>query len=150
MRKTRTVVISEEGRDRGKTFLLREMPALRAEKWAYRALMAIGMEEMAAAGMGGVAGVAAAGFQVLQSGKLRFDDVEPLLDEMMECVQIIPKPSQPDVVRPLVLDGDGADIDEILTLMRLRKEVFDLHTEFFTQGERQTSEPASAPVSQGS
>jgi hypothetical protein len=41
-RKERTVVIETEGRDLGRTYLLREMPASQAEAWATRLLLALG------------------------------------------------------------------------------------------------------------
>ena len=40
-RKTKIVTIAAEGRDYGKSYLLTEMPALKAEKWATRAMMAL-------------------------------------------------------------------------------------------------------------
>ena len=64
MRKTKTVTIESENRDHGKCFLLTEMSAAAAEKWAARAFLALaksgvnlpdGVADM------GLAGVAAAG-----------------------------------------------------------------------------------------
>jgi len=40
-RKTATVTISAEGRDKGKTFFLTEMSAERSEEWGERALLAL-------------------------------------------------------------------------------------------------------------
>ena len=40
-RRTKTYVIADENRDKGKMFLLTEMPALQAEKWAIRAFLAL-------------------------------------------------------------------------------------------------------------
>src|ERR1700676_584117 len=41
MRKTKTVTITADGRDHGKTFLLTEMSARQAEAWADRAFLAL-------------------------------------------------------------------------------------------------------------
>lgn len=41
-RKTKLVTIAAEGRDKGKCFLIREMPAMQSEKWAIRAILALG------------------------------------------------------------------------------------------------------------
>jgi len=126
-RKEMTFVVEAEGRDKGKHFFIREMSASQAEEWAMRALMALakaGVEmpdEMANAGL---AGIASAGFQAL--GRMQFSDAKPLLDEMMACVQIVPDPAKPMVRRALIED----DIEEILTRLRLRKEVFELLTGF--------------------
>ena len=40
-RKTKRVTITAEGRDKGKTFLITELPADQAERWAIRALLAL-------------------------------------------------------------------------------------------------------------
>lgn len=126
-RKTATVTIEAEGRDLGKVFLLREMPASQAEKWAARAFLAMARsgidipDDLAGAGL---AGIAAVGLKAI--GGLGFAEAEPLMDEMFACIQIIPDPARPAVVRALV----ESDTEEISTRLRLRKEVFGLHVDF--------------------
>ncbi len=121
------VTITEEGRDKGKRFRLTEMPASQAERWAMRALLAFAKagvpmpDDMRGAGF---AAVAAMGYESL--ALLDFEDVAPLLDEMMRCVQVQPDPNNRDVVRDLIED----DIEEVRTRMRLRKEVLELHLGF--------------------
>jgi hypothetical protein len=128
-RQTKTVNITAKGRDKGKAFLLTEMPAAKAEKWAARAFLALAKagvdipENIASAGLAGIASV---GLKAL--GGMDFPDAELLLDEMWTCIQIIPDPSRPEVVRALIED----DIEEVTTRLLLRKEVFTLHTSFFT------------------
>jgi hypothetical protein len=133
MRKTETVTITAEGRDKGKQFLLTEMPALKAERWAFRALLALahsGVEMPAGAAEGGMASFAQAGLQALN--RLSFDEARPLLDEMWTCVQIIPEPKNPQIVRPLVVrEMEGDDIEDIETIFHLRDRIFRLHTDFF-------------------
>src|SRR5512147_2710546 len=112
MRKTKTVTVNAQNRDNGKSFLLTEMPALKAEKWAARAFLALaksGIELPDSATSNGMAGFASVGFEAI--GRLDWADAEPLLDEMMTCVQISPSPG---VVRPLVEGAD--DIEEVTTL----------------------------------
>lgn len=129
MRKTSTITITTEGRDVGKVFLLTEMPASHAENWGMRALAAIaraGLElppELESAGM---AGVASLGPSFRLHGAIAPEDVEPLMAEMMNCVQIVPDPKQPLVTRGLVED----DIEEVATRLLLRGEVMHLHTGF--------------------
>lgn len=135
MRKT-TIVKTTDGRDKGKTFLLTEMPASQAEKWAMRALMIAarnGLDIPANLGVeSGMQGIAVMGIKtVLQSN---FDDIEPLLDEMMQCVQVMPDPANPNVVRRLIED----DIEEIKTRLLLRQEVLKLHTDFSSAESSQT------------
>lgn len=144
MRKTNVVTISDVGRDYGKRFLITEMPAYQAEKWAQRALLALAHSEIdlgTAIMQGGIAGLAVAGLQAMQ--RLTFDEAEPLLDEMLGCVKMMPDPKNMALTRDLVLNtpetpempaGTGDDVQEVQTFWRLREAVFDLHTGFFTRG----------------
>jgi hypothetical protein len=140
-RKDKRVTVDATGRDLGKTFVLKEMAATRAEKWAFRAFAALGRsgvqfpENIAALG---IAGIATIGLEMLAG--IDFVLAEPLLDEMLDCVQIAPDPAHPQIVRPLIED----DVEEIATLLMLRKEVFGLHTDFFTK-ERLSTLGGSAP-----
>lgn len=141
-RKTKIVTIEREGRDRGKSFLLTEMPPRQAEKWATRALLAIGRgarseasadmkEELQGAGM---AGIAALGVQALTS--IAFDDAEPLMDEMLECVTFVPDPSKLDQMTraPITRGLIEEDIEEVGTLALLRSEVLEVHLGFSIAG----------------
>ena len=130
-RRTKLVKITDEGRDKGKTFLITEMPPSQAEAWAYRALLALANNNVevpdASLGMAALAQVGLRGL----SG-LPWIVAEPLLKEMMECVQVCPEPKNPSFVRPLEpAGGDGDyDIEEIATRLKLRKEIFQLHVDF--------------------
>lgn len=118
---------AQDGRDKGKKFKLTEMGAAQAERWAMRAIMALmksgadipsdveklGMSAMVELGLKAVAG-------------LDWDIAEPLLEEMMSCVQFIPDPAKPQVIRNLF----DQDIEEIQTRLKLRLEVFKIHTDF--------------------
>ena len=128
MRKTKTVILpATAGRDAGKAFLVTEMDAFRGEKWATRALLSMmksGIDippEVLRMGMGAIAAV---GFRALLT--MAYEDAEPLLDEMMGCVQVIPDPRRTDVLRPL----DPEDVEEVSTLLTLRNEVMEIHTGF--------------------
>jgi hypothetical protein len=131
MRYTATYTVADEGRDKGKMFLITEMLASQGEAWASQALMALmqanvempdDFENL------GMAGLAQMGFQCLS--RLQWDVTEPLLKEMFECVQIVPDPRKPAVIRPLMGDNGDYDIEEISTRFKLRIEVFKLHTSF--------------------
>lgn len=132
MRKTATITITDDGRDKGKVFVLRELPASQAEKWAARAFLALsrsGVDIPENIANSGLAGIAVLGLKML--GGMTFADAEPLMDEMFRCIQIMPDPSRPEVIRPLIDRGsDGDDIEEISTRVRLRREVFQLHVDF--------------------
>lgn len=132
MRNTKIVQIDKPGRDLGKVFVLTEMPATVAEKWAVRAFLAMarsGVEIPDELAGSGIAGLMSLGLQALSG--ITWSDAEPLLDEMLRCVRIRPDPRNDDVIRALVDRGtDGDDIEEISTRLFLRKEVWALHTGF--------------------
>ncbi len=130
MRKTKTVIIEFACRDKGKKFKLTEMSAFKAEKWASRIFEALSKikieipDEVKGASM---AALATVGLRVLNS--INFIDSEPLLDEMLSCVQFIPENEGP---RDLLED----DINDMITLTYLRSELFNLHTGFFISRRR--------------
>lgn len=143
-RKTLNYSVTDEGRDQGKTFVITEMPASKGEAWATRALLALmssgvevpegfermGMSAMAEIGLKGMAGLA-------------WEVVEPLLNEMWSCIQIMPDPSKPHVVRAMI----EQDVEEIMTRVKLRAEVWKLHTDFFKAVAPSISPKATAAAS---
>lgn len=130
MRKTNDVIIPEWGeRDAGKTFRLTEMPALRAEKWAWRMFLAMKgttAEVDPAIAALGMVGVAIRGLNSFLAADVRYEDIEPLLDEMFTCVSMIRDPRHPDAATPL----SDSDIEEVKTRAWLRSEVLSLHVGF--------------------
>lgn len=149
MRKEKTVVI-ESGRDKGKMFLIKELPASQVERWATRALfvmMNCGVEVPDNLLSAGLAGIAAVGIKSLT--KVPYEQAEPLFDEMMTCIAIVPDPRQPLVKRGY--EGVGAmiedDIEDVTTRLILRKAVFELHMDFFISAAR--SKPEVADSSKG-
>ena len=132
MRKTATYT-ADKGRDKGKVFVLTEMSAFASEDWAARALFAMmnaGVDVPEGIAKAGLAGIAAMGVSALT--KVSFEAAKPLLDEMLACIQIQPSPS---VARRLIED----DIEEVATLIELRKQVLNLHLDFFTSATPSTS-----------
>lgn len=132
-----TTVLKQDYRDNGKTFLITEMPSDQGERWAIRALLALsnaGVNLPDGALQSGFAGFASVGLEAL--GKLDYLVVEPLLDEMFDCVQFVAGPGIP--ARALI-NGPGGDIEEIKTRVMLRMEVFKLHINFSTAAKTQTT-----------
>ena len=133
MRKEKIITVTAEGRDKGRTYLIREMSAFRAERWGARVLLALmksGAPIPEDAAKMGLAGVAALGVKLLLS--IQWEDAQPLLNEMMGCVQIsqplFPKPG--DAVSYRDINEDADDIEEVATMLMLRKEVLELHLGF--------------------
>jgi len=126
-RKIAQYEVKEAGRDKGKVFILTEMSASQAERWALRALLAVGRS-----GIDIPEGIEKAGFSAIASFglnlvmKLPMEDAEILLDEMFACIKVLPDPKRPDLTRPLIED----DIEEVKTRVQLRKAIFDLHVDF--------------------
>jgi hypothetical protein len=122
--KTKDVTITAEGRDKGRTYRLTEMPALKAERWARRAVMAMSRQELdirseiAALGMWGFV---LGGMQALAAGDV--DAVDQLMDEMLPQIQII----EERAVRPILAEGD---VWEVMTYKTLRQELIELHLSF--------------------
>lgn len=126
-RHIKELVITADGRDKGKVFVLTEMPAARAEKWAGRAWLALarsGVDLPADLQGTGIAGLAILTLKAFAG--VQWFDMEPLLDEMFECVQIKPDTRNPEVVRKLIDD----DTEEVRTRIQLRREVVELHVGF--------------------
>lgn len=141
-RKTVEYVISDDNRDKGKRFVLTEMPASQGEAWATRAILALmsggvdlpeGYENL------GMAGIAEVGLKAL--GQLDYQTLEPLLAEMMGCIEIKPNPADPNLKRTLIEE----DIEEISTRIKLRAEVWKLHTGFL-QAVAQSRPGVTAPA----
>jgi hypothetical protein len=126
-RKIIDVTITAEGRDNGKVFVIEEMPASKAEKWATRVFLSLnvaGVEIPEHLAKAGFAGVAMVGLSALT--KISWANAEPLLDEMFTCIKIRPSPEKPEIVRALWEN----DIEEVATRIKLRDDVFLLHSGF--------------------
>ena len=125
MRKTLKVTLTDRSVE--KRFLITEMSATDTEDWAIEMFFVLanagveipdGLTEM------GFAGVAQIGLQAL--GKVSYEKAKPLLAKMMACVQFMPNLEDERIVRPLI----ESDIEDVQTRLKLRKEVFSLHTDF--------------------
>jgi hypothetical protein len=133
VRREKTVVITTDNRDRGKTFVLTEMPAERAEDWFVRAVMLLarsgtdvppdifnhGPQAFAAMGIGAA---------LTGLGKAPWQEVKPLLDEMFTCVAFQPPGANlPLITAPQLVNSQ---IEEVRTRFVLREEVLSLHLGF--------------------
>lgn len=120
-----------DGRDKGKLFFITEMSARQAHRWATRALFAAvngGATIPESVAEMGMAGLASLGIKALAG--INAEQAEPLLDELLACVQIMPDPMKPQIKRKLM--EEASDIEEAVTYFKLQKEVLALHLDFFT------------------
>lgn len=148
MRNELRYTVQLPGRDKGKTYLITEFSADKGERWAIRVFFALlnagvqlpkgietmGMEAMAAAGFDAVVG---------SLSRVTFDVAAPLLNEMLDGVQLIPDISRPELTRNLLPE----DIEEISTRILLRKEVWSLNTSFLAAVTGSTSKGSKADPS---
>lgn len=135
MRHTQRVVIEAAGRDKGKTFLITEMPADQAERWATRAMLLLanagtklpdGVLDAGMAGLATMADVFVMSLRTLQ-GLAYTDELDSILAEMMGCVQFLPAEGIPP---QKLFSGENSQIEEVRTRMQLRWEVLQIHTDF--------------------
>lgn len=157
-RKTLRVPITAEGRDKGKVFVLNEMPADQAEWWFYRFVMALANagakvpEEVLFAGAAGFANMLptirnslVVGMRALQG--LTAGDVEPLLREMLPCIRFQP-PGVPAPPEQEIFPGVNSQIEEVATWLKLRFELIQLHVGFsLADAALTTGEETPPPVS---
>lgn len=149
-RRTTTITIEEEGRDKGKVFVLTEMPATAAEAWATQALylltqagVVVDAEAQAA---GGMAALAATGSGVESIAQIRALQ-DPSLDAWWDCVRYLHAPNLPP--QP-INRGAACQIEEMKTISFLRVEVLKLHTDFFSPASPSTTALPSSAVPTGS
>lgn len=135
-RNTKHFTIQEEAkpnyRDNGKTFLLTEMPADQGARWADRFIFAImnaGIDLPDGIVGGGMAGLAAIGLESILKAlsKVPFEVAEPLLDEIMTCVQWRGAAALP---WQAILSGINCQIEEVQTFYSLRIAWLELHLGF--------------------
>lgn len=134
------VTITADGRDKGKTFLLRELPADQAERWFYRLVLALANagakvpEEILFAGAAGFAEMLptlrnSLVVAIRAMRGLDYDTVRPLLDEMTPCIKWQPPGSPPPPLQEL-FPGENSQIAEVGTWIKLRFELIQLHVGF--------------------
>lgn len=152
-RRQEVVVITDEGRDKGKTFIIKEMPSEQGERWGFLATMliikaALGKPELA--NNAGMMAVWMAGAEAAQDPikSLEFAHVlmDPQLDGWKSCVTYQHAPGHPP--QP-ILDGEACQIEERRTWTKLRLAVFKMHTDFFSLVDGPTSAPPSEPKPTG-
>lgn len=124
--------VATEGRDKGKNFRITEMSAAQAEAWAARAILALlgNNAELPDGSDSSFATIAEIGLKALSG--LQWPVLEPLLAEMMDCVQVVPDRTKQYLTRPLIEE----DVEEVATRLQLRAEVWKLHTDFLGLGDR--------------
>ncbi len=137
-RRKQVVTITDPGRDKGKTFIVTEMPADVGERWATQAMFLLaqaGVTVPAGVQEAGMAGLAATGVDFLSVAQLRALQ-DPSLDEQWDYVEYQHNPQHPT---QKLQTGELSQIEEIRTRSQLRQEVLKLHLGFFPDASSQNS-----------
>ena len=127
--------LKADSRDAGKYFRIKELPAVEAERWAWRLALAVkgttAQVPVEFVNMG-IVGVAIRGINAFLAADVEWHKLQPLLDEMLVCVTRVPDFTRaPEASAPLIMNGgDTDDIEDIETIAWLRAEVLSLHTGF--------------------
>jgi hypothetical protein len=147
-RKQNTIIIDTDNRDKGKTYLIKEMDAFSADKWAFKALSAINMSNVDLSFFGGLDSLTKSGMQgvfevskvlggvinLLQS--IDEEKLDTIIDDLHYCCYFIPTPGAPP--RPIMDKIDG-DIEEVSTLFKLKVEALVLHLDFLKAASSRTT-----------
>lgn len=126
-RHTKSITITDDNRDKGKTFLLTELASYDAEMWVWKlipVLSAVGFTVDDNVLKGGFAAIAAMGAAAIL--RMPYEVTKSLLDEMLACIGYVHNPAH--APQPIYLDAK-CQIEEISTWFQLRKAVLELHTD---------------------
>lgn len=126
MRKEIEVKI-EQGRDAGKVFIVKEMPAYQMDKWVTRALCMLSKND----DLPNLGDVSLE--NLLKSfAKMDSKEVEPLLNEMLACCSF-----KKDGVLIEMKNQDMIDsvVEDWKTIFRLRIEALKVNLDFLVEGE---------------
>ena len=129
MARLEKIIEIKGGRDDGKLFKVTELPPMRSYKWVLRAIKMLassGIELPHGTESLGIAGLAGIDFKELASN-IDWNELEPLLDELMVCVTRIPNPDDQTIARPVI----ASDIEDALTFAKLQQEAFFIHVNFY-------------------
>ncbi|WP_459176979.1 hypothetical protein [Ewingella americana] len=127
-RKQVTFIVEDEGRDKGKEFLITEMSAWDAEELAEEIYRAMGQGEFnslpADVVAMGVAGLATVGMSVLSAAPAHVS--RPIADKLLSTVDIIISHDGKENQRKV----KPIDFEEVATIRALKDKVFELNFGF--------------------
>ncbi|EMY4690300.1 TPA: hypothetical protein ACPZRY_004353 [Yersinia enterocolitica] len=129
-RKQITYTVEDEGRDKGKEFIITEMSAWDAEELSEEIYRAMGHGEFnslpADVVSMGVAGLATVGVSVLAAAPASVS--RPISDRILSTVEIVITNEGKDITRSI----KPLDFEEISTIRTLKDKVFELNFGFLS------------------
>ncbi|MGV3346415.1 hypothetical protein ACGVWS_11990 [Enterobacteriaceae bacterium LUAb1] len=132
MRKQITWIVEEEGRDKGKEFLITEMSAWDAEELSEEIYRAMGQGEFNSLPSDvvamGISGLATVGMSVLAAAPASVS--RPISDRLLATVDAILRDNGKEISRKV----KSLDFEEIETIRTLKDKVFELNFGFLSPG----------------
>lgn len=142
MRKETTITLQDtniKGEPIELTFKIKQMSAVQQERWFNRAVMLL---------MGAGSSISDVTLNQLQNemqskgmqyllelfGKLKYEDIEPLYNELLTCCSYIPNPDKPNTAVQCTVQNIDSFISDFRNLYRLRIEVLKLNFGFLAEG----------------
>ncbi|CRY10540.1 TPA: hypothetical protein ACMY33_001241 [Yersinia enterocolitica] len=129
-RKQITYIVEDEGRDKGKEFIITEMSAWDAEELSEEIYRAMGHGEFnslpADVVSMGVAGLATVGISVLAAAPASVS--RPISDRILSTVEIVITNEGKDITRSI----KPIDFEEVSTIRTLKDKVFELNFGFLS------------------
>lgn len=148
MRKETFINLTDDGREL--TFKIRQMPALKQERWVNRVLMLVlgggglnnlKMEKLSAKLKKGdyseVLGVLST---------LKYENVEPLYSELLECCEHVPDAGNRNFTIPMNNGNVDSVVSDFKNLYRLRVEALKINFDFFGKGENSPTQNKAATI----
>lgn len=130
MRKEIEIKIDGNGRDAGKVFIVKEMPATQMDAWLTRAIGVLGADKT----LLDVLSLSMSEL-ILNLSKNNYDETKVLLDELLACCSF----KSDNGLVPMKNDMVDGVIEDWTTIVRLKNEAFALNLGFFGEGGESTS-----------
>lgn len=141
MRKNTTIILHDDGRELH--FKITQMTARQQERWLNRVVMLLAGSKGLESALDGLQSKLKEGkYEELLCviGAIKYEDIEPLYDELLECCAHIPDPTNSNFATQLTVSNVDSIVGEVKTLYRLRMEALKLNFSFFSNGEKSPSQ----------
>lgn len=140
MRKEKLINLTDD--DKELTFKVKQMSALKQERWINRVLILLTGSKMLGSILGGI------NVTDIQNtmknfnldtllevfGKMNYEKIEPLYNELLECCYHVPNPNNPSFCTQLTANNVDSIIGEVKNLYLLRLEALKINFSFFAKG----------------
>ena len=147
MRKDVVIILQDDGREL--SFKITQMSAIQQERWINRVVMLLAGSAGLDGALDNLQGSLKAGKyeDILRIfGALKYEEIEPLYNELLECCAHIPDPKNPGFATKLTAGNADSIVGEVKTLYRLRLEALKLNFDFFKGGENSPTPKRKADI----